>query len=235
MKNLFKILPAIFVLLLGNCAFAAEKEQFVSVADNAGVLTAAVEKYINTQNKMLSEKCGAKIVFVTANSSGELSLNEYADAVAAEWGINSGENPNSVLVVYCPAEHDYTAVASDAISRALTNVYLEKCLINYTEADFDAKNYSAAAVKTFNAIAGWYAEHYNGVELSLTEDMTDYESMVSSEEEAQHRKKVSRRVIVTSSVIFGITLALYIRRRLRILRFQKKRRERRMHYLRLKR
>ena len=53
-------------------------------------------------------------------------------------------------------------------------------------------------------------------------------------EKAENRRKMTNRTLtVTFSVIFVLAAVLYVRRRLRILRIQKKRRERRTRYLRL--
>lgn len=235
MKKSLTVLMLVLLFLLPMSVFAAEEAPFRSVDDSAGIISRAAEKYINTQNKLLSDSCGAKIIFVTVNSTDELTLGEYAENLAQSWKINSDKAKNSVIVVYNPKTHDYTAKVSDAVSRALTNVFIENCLINCTEPDFAEKNYSDAAVKTFNAIAAWYEDNYKSVNLNLTDDMSDYEAMINSENEEIHRKKVNRALVITFSVIFVLFAVLYVRRRLRIMRIRKKRRERRTRYLRLDR
>lgn len=228
-----KKLIALILILLLPLAALADKAVSPYVQDDANIIDEAAQRYINTQNAILEKACGARIIIVTTMEMNRLTLAKYADFLAASYKINSGKHQNSVIVILNPKTHDYTAVVSDAISRALTGVFIEECLINYMEPDFAKKKYETAAVKTFNAIAGWYAENYKSVELNLTDDMSEYKALISTEKAENRRRKTNRTLTVTFSVIFVLAAVLYVRRRLRILRIQKKRRERRTRYLRL--
>ena len=232
MKKLLNIL--ILILCICMPAHASEVPESISVHDYAEVLSPAAEKYIETQNSALSKKCGAKIVFLTENSTGELSVNEYANTIYREWGIKSIGRSNSIMVLMCPQKEDYTIIVSEGISGALTNVYANQCLVSYMEPDFAKEDYSSAAVKTYNALASWYNDNYNNVSLGLTDDLTEYEAMVDYEEKKARRKTVSTALAITVTVIVIMIISMYIRKKLRLRRLRKKRLERRKQYLKLR-
>lgn len=233
MKKLINAI-IIFIMCLFISAQASDIPENISVHDYAGVLSPATEKYIDLKNKELSEKCGAKIIFLTQNTTGELSLNEYAETVFDGWNIGSIGRSNSVFVLMSPEKEDYTIIVSEGISGALTDAYAQECLVNYMESDFDKENYDVAAVKTYNAFASWYNDNYKNVSLSLTDDLSEYEAMVDSEEKEAHRKTVSAALAVIISVILILTVTMYVRRQLRLRRLRKKRLERRKQYLKIR-
>ena len=228
MKRIF------FILFIFLIPAAASASPLISTfeTDGAQVISKAAERYIDTQNRALSKKCGAQIIVATVKSTGELTLAEYADELYKNLGMKSFEKSNSVLIVMCTGKRDYTVIVSDGISRALTMSYAERCFAEYMEKDFSKKDYSADAVKTYNGFAKWYNDNYNNVSLEITDDLSEYESIIDSEEKKQHRRIVNRSAAVAVSVLAFVIIIMYVRRRLRIVKAQRKRRERRMDYLR---
>lgn len=229
MKRILNII--ILIICLCICAHASEIPENVSIHDNADVLSPATEKYIYTQNEELSQKCGAKIVFLTDNSTGENSVKDYASLIFDKWGIKSIGRENSVFVFMCPQKNDYTVLVADGISAALTNMYAEECLVNYMEDDFNEKNYDGAAIKTFNALASWYNENYNNVELSLSEDMSEYEAIVDSEEKEAHRKTISTTLAILIAIAAVIVISTRIKKQIRMKKLEKRRIERKKRYM----
>lgn len=230
MKKLLNILISFSILF--TFAYAAEVPDTISVHDNAGILSSSTEKYILTQNEALSKSCGAKIIFLTDDTTDELSTNEYANFIFKEWNIEKIGRSNSVLVFMCPEKNDYIVLVSDGISAALTKVFANECLVKYMEPDFAKKNYDEAAVKTYNAFAGWYNDNYNKVELSLTEDLSEYEAIVDYEEKVSRRKTISITIIIVLIAVAALSTSIYVRRKMRMKRLQKRRIERRRRYMR---
>ena len=230
MKKIFSVFILIFLLLLNTVVIASDVPEEISVNDNAGVLSRAAEKYIASQNELLSKACGAKIVVVTENPPKEMSVNEYAQLIAEQWRINSIGRSNSVLILMAPEARDYAVVISDGISGALTDVYAEKCLISFMEPDFAKKEYSDAAVKTYNGIAKWYNKNYKNVSLKLTDDISKYEKMVETEKKEANRRTAARVSAVIAVIVAVVAVILYIRKRIRIMKLRQKRRERRRRY-----
>lgn len=231
MKKIFSVFILIFLLLPNISVIASDVPEEISVNDNAGVLSRSAEKYIASQNKLLSKACGAKIVVVTENPPKEMSVNEYAQLIARQWHINSIGRSNSVLILMAPAARDYAVVISDGISEALTDVYAQNCLINFMEPDFAQKRYSDAAVKTYNGIAEWYNKNYNNVSLKLTDDISKYKKMVETEKEEENRRTKIRISSVIAVIIVCAAAVMYIRKRIRIMKLRQKRNERRKRYL----
>jgi len=227
------ILICLILSLVANSVYASNDEEFLSVIDNAGILSEAVERYICTQNKILSEDTGARIIVATGVNTGELTVSEYARELYKELGIEHIGRNNSVFIFISEEEKDYCLIVSEGISAALTDTYAQKCLVKYMEADFDKGNYSSAVVKTFNAFGSWYAEKYN-TDIDFTEDMSEYNTIVKTE---RTRKRI-RTVLIVLLVVF-VTLGLMsaiirYRRNKRMERLRQKRQERRRRYMQIK-
>ena len=222
----------IFILIV-SILFAipakAREEEYISVSDGALVISEEVERYIYTQNKELEEKTGARIIFATISDSGENSVTDYADLLYKELGIGSIGRRNSVFVLLCMEENEYCIKLSDGISAALTESQAQKMLVKYMEKDFAKSDYDDAVLKTYNHLASWYEEEYD-INLSLTEDLSDYKSMVKTEKE----RKLLKNIIITSLAVIAAGGALYAlvryRRKKRMQNLLKKRQERRRRY-----
>lgn len=227
MKKLFLFI--LIVSLVSSVGVSAREEEFLSVSDAASMLSEETERYIYTQNKILSEKTGARIIIATAPETGELTVTEYAGKLFDEMGIKSIGRNNSTLILLCKEENEYCIKLSDGISAALTESYAQSCLSRFMEDDFAKENYDDAVLKTFNEFASWYAKQY-AVKLSLTEDMSDYKSIIKTEKE----RKLLKNILITLAIVLAAVGALYtfihIRRRKRMQRLLKKRQERRRRY-----
>ena len=233
MKRIVCLLIA-FVILSLPSVYAREEEDFLSVTDGASILSEEVERYIYTKNKLLDEKTGARIIIATATDTGELSVNEYARELHKNLGVSGIGRNNGVFVFICSSDKDYTLIVSPGINAALTDSYAQKCLVEYMEADFENGNYDEAVVKTFNAFGRWYNDTYD-TDISFTEDMTEYKSIIRNEKQ----RKSIRRVAVVSIwvIVIGVlfTLIIRYRRNKRMEKLRKKRQERRKRYMEIKR
>ena len=226
MKKLFVFI--LIMSMLSSLAFAKE-EEFTSVSDMASMLSEEAERYIYTQNKILDKKAGARIIVASAYESGELSLTEYADRLYDEMGLDYIGRKNSILVVLCRDEKDYCIRLSDGISAALTESYAQKCLVECMEKDFDKGKYDKAVIKTFNRLASWYSEQY-GIKLNLTEDMSDYKSIIKTEKEQKLLRNSLIITVVTVAAVGGLYAFVYFRRKKRMKNLLRKRQERRRRY-----
>jgi uncharacterized membrane protein YgcG len=66
-----KLLVFILIIsMLSSVTAFADDEEFTSVSDGASILSEATERYIYTQNKILSDKAGARVIIATATDSG---------------------------------------------------------------------------------------------------------------------------------------------------------------------
>lgn len=231
MKKLFYTLLLLAAICIPVNGFAADIVPAAD-ADAAHIISKAAERYIDTKNKELSSKCNANIVIATVNSLSELTIGEYAKELFKTYRLNSGKKSNSVLVVFCTEKNDYTVVVADGISGSLTMQTAEQYLTEYTEKDFAKKNYSKAAVKTYNGIAKWYNDNYNNLDISLTDDISEYAAAVKSEQQNQHRRAVNRKIILSVTAAAVLIILFYTKRRMRLIKARKKRNERKLRYMR---
>lgn len=225
-----KLLVFILIIsMLSSVTAFADDEEFTSVSDGASMLSEATERYIYTQNKILSDKAGARVIIATATDSGELSITEYADKLYDEMGIGHIGRKNSVFILLCRDENDYCIKVSDGISAALTDSYAQSCLAECMEKDFAKENYDKAVIKTYNRLASWYAKQYD-IKLSLTEDMSDYKNMIKTEKERKLLKNVIIISLVVIVVVGGLYALIHFRRKKRMKDLLRKRQERRRRY-----
>lgn len=228
MKKIVIMFLLIFSVVTVN-TYAKKTEEFISTLDYAGIISDSAERYIYTQNKTLFKKTNARVVFATAEDTGEISAYDYAKELYDSLGIKNIGRNNSVFVFLCPGEKDYCIIVSDGISATLTESYAQKYLVKYMEKDFDKGNYDDAVIKTFNAFAQWYQEQYR-TELDLTEDMGDYDDIIKNEKRMETIRKV---VIIFAIVIAFVALCIFTgrrRRRKKEEKLLKKRQERRRRY-----
>ena len=223
----------IFTFVFSMPVFAKKSKDFLSVVDNADVLSEETERYIYTQNKLLSEKTGARIIFYTAEDTGELNVSEYASKLFDELGVSKIGRSNSVFVFMCTGDRDYSLIVSNGISASLTNSYAQKCLVEYMEPDFDKGDYDKASVRCFNAFGNWYSDTYS-IDMEFTEDLSEYKSIIKTE-------KQQRKIRTAFKVIFWIVLVVSVlyaliryRREKRMKKLREKRQERRKRYMQIK-
>jgi len=229
MKKAISILMCI--LFLFTTAYA--EDEFLSIQDEAAMISPDVERYVLTQNKHLSEETGARIIFVTDKTTGELSVVEYTQKLYDDLDVASYGRKNCILIFMAEEAQDYHIIISDSISAALPRHEAQKILVNNMEADFEKGNYDKAVVKTYNAFAEWYCEKYN-VELELTENMNAYKNIIETEEKERELMKVLMVILLVSVVLGVLYFFARMRRRKRILMLKKRRQERRKKYMQIK-
>ena len=120
------------------------------VLDEADVISASTENYINKKNNALAEACGAQIVFVAVDFTGNYSTHDYAYEVFNSWGIGDKKENNGMLYVLAVGAEDYYALPGSGVLDVLSGGALDALLNDYMEPDFAAGDYDAAVRKTFD-------------------------------------------------------------------------------------
>lgn len=230
-KQMKKLFIAAAILLTLTISAAADSDAPSYVTDDAGVLSEGSERYMNTLSATLKKACGGAVYVVTKHDSGDMTANQYAEKLYKEMSVDSSGRSNSVLIYVSIADKDYSIQTSDGISASLTGEYVQKCLFEHMEPDFSKKKYNAAVVKTYNSIAKWYNDSYSNVELKLTDDMQQYDDIVSSEHEQAQRRRTNRTLTVVTVIIVSAVALLYTRRKIRLKKLREKRKKRRLRYL----
>lgn len=120
------------------------------VLDEADVISDSTERYINEKNNSLAEACGAQIVFVAVDFTGNYSTHDYAYELFNQWGIGDKKANNGMLYVLVIGAEDYYALPGSGVLDVLSGGALDNILMDYMEPDFAAGDYDAAVRATFD-------------------------------------------------------------------------------------
>lgn len=131
------------------------------VYDEADVISASTEQYINEKNAALDEACGAQIAIVAVDFTGDYSIDDYAYELFNKWGIGDKSKDNGLLFVLSIGAEDYYAMPGEGITGVFSGGTLSTLLNDYLEADFAAGNYDAGVRKTFDRALEIMLAHYN--------------------------------------------------------------------------
>ena len=167
----------IFIFLFTSfpfCANAHEKPEEVSFSDFSGIISDGAKDYIKSRNSILFSTTGAKIIFVTTDSTNGISASEYAKSLYSSWNISSIGRGNSVLIVMSDKTKDYGIIQGKNIKRTLDDTLLYKLVSEDFEPHFAKGNYSRAVISLYNKLGKWYEENYNSLNLNLDDDTDKY-------------------------------------------------------------
>lgn len=120
------------------------------VLDEADVISASTESYINEKNNALAEECGAQIAFVAVDFTGSYSIHDYAYEVFNSWGIGDKDENNGMLYVLAIGADDYYALPGAGVLDILSGNNLQSILDDCMEPDFAVGDYDSAVRKTFD-------------------------------------------------------------------------------------
>ena len=153
MKRLLAL--TLSLLLLCAAALAAdipEPTEDFYVYDGANVLTYETEGHIVFCNELLDDACGAQIVFVTVDTVGNESIDDYALALYNDWQIGDARKHNGVLVLLAIDDDDYYALTGTGLDLELSAGILKEYVDEYLEPDFAERDYDEGVRKLFDAL-----------------------------------------------------------------------------------
>ena len=185
MKRLCALLLALF--LLSGAAFAAEIPELTEdfyVYDGANVIDYETEGHIVFCNDVLYEACGAQIVFVTVDTVGDMSIDDYALELLNDWGIGDSQKQNGFLVVLAIEDENYSWMPGTGLDIELSAGVVHQMTQEYLEADFAAGNYDAGVRKLFDALFERIAEICDA-NVTLAEGDARFEAFLETEAGAQ--------------------------------------------------
>ncbi len=212
--NIYKrIFAAFFCLLLIVGTIAAYAQ--VSLADTgiydpSGKVSDEAVLYITNRNNSLYSKTGAKVLIALIPTSGGNSLADYANNMFARENIDYYGKKNSVLIVISCDEKDYWARSAVAVSQSLTDEVLGGYLVDAFEPYFAEDKFSEGVINLYDAVSGWYMDHYELLDLNdvlATDEQTDNET--SSPVLLEIIEKVL--FIIVLLLIFGVILLYLIK------------------------
>ena len=110
-------------LLFLRAALAAdipEPTEDFYVYDGANVLTYETEGHIVFCNRELYDACGAQIVFVTVDTVGGETMDDYASRSINDWQMGDARKHNGFVVVLAIDDDDYYALTGTGLDLELS-------------------------------------------------------------------------------------------------------------------
>ena len=148
------ILAVLCALFAAAPALAANVEQPTGyyASDFASVLTGEAKNHIEVNAKRLENATGAQIVFVTLRTTQPYTTEDYANALFNTWKIGGAQKQNGILVLLAVSDEDYYTLEGTGLERNLPPSDLSAMWNEYLEPDFAKGDYSAGAIKYFDAL-----------------------------------------------------------------------------------
>lgn len=161
-KMLAALAAAVCLALAPGAALAVvEPTEEFYVADYADVIDADTEKYIIEKNEELLNATGGEIVVVAVDFMDGMYSDDYAMAVAENWGgIGDANRNNGFLLVFAVGENKVYAMAGSGLQDELPASKIERYLEDSFYDDYDAGNYDRAVRGFFDDIYDWYVDFY---------------------------------------------------------------------------
>lgn len=205
-KNLYRIflfivIQSFFVLPVS----AHVKPDDISLNDYSGVISAGVKEYIKSNNTQLFLQTGAKIIFVTTNSTQGMSALEYTKNLYSSWDISDIGRNNSVFVVMCTDTIDYSVIQGKNIRRILNDSVLYEFISKDFEPYIANGDYDSAVMSLYNCLAKWYSDHYSGLNLSLDDNFGKYKTGVKTADTEEEPSRLCLWIFIFVSFIMLIT------------------------------
>lgn len=170
---------ALALLLMATLAFAEipkPSEDFWYL-DSANVLSEETEGEIFFANQRLYDACGAEIVVVAVNSTGNLSTSDYAYELFNDWQIGK-DTYLGMLLVMAIDDEDYYAMTGTKLENYLSAGELSEMLNQYLEPDFASGDYDAGARSFFEAAYAFVSDELN-LNLSVADARREAQSYIS--------------------------------------------------------
>ena len=174
-KKFFALLTAL-ALLGGALAMPASAASLVDlpdlpsdqcVVDDANMLSADTESWLNSVNGILQSQCsGATIAVLTLDGVGNSTTEVCAQTAFNTWGVGSKTENNGVLILLVRqtpqySDGDYFMLLGTGLQGTDLEKQVSTILQNDMEDDFAAGNYDAAIQRTVLTVSDDLAGLYN--------------------------------------------------------------------------
>lgn len=159
-KTLIALLLALMLLATPALAVLDPDSDFY-VLDEADVLSAETEERIIYNNDLLNKACGAQLVFVTVDTTGSESIDDYCYELFNEWGIGSSTENNGFLVLLAIDDDNYYALPGSGLEKRFSAGDIKLMLDEYLEPDFAAKDYDSGVRLLFDNLFNEVSDMYS--------------------------------------------------------------------------
>ena len=128
--------------------------------DEVGVLSDALKGEIYFSNQLLNATCGAQLVVVVVNTTGDMSISDYGIEMFNTWGIGDRAKENGFLLLLAIQDDNYYAVSGKGLDALITSETLTDMFNQYLEPDFAIRRYGDGVQKfyevLFERVSGYF-------------------------------------------------------------------------------
>ena len=146
--------------------------------------TYETEGHIVFCNRELYEACGAEIVFVTVDTVGNETMEDYCLALINEWEVGDARKQNGFVVVLAIDDDDYGWMPGTGLDLELSAGVVHELADAYLEPDFAARDYDAGARKFFDVLFERIAD-ICGADVTLADGDARFKAWLNTEDGAE--------------------------------------------------
>ena len=139
----------------------------IYVQDNAGVISASVQGYLQDLGRQLDQKTTAQLVVVTVKSLNGAPLEDYSLKLLRDWGIGNKEKNNGVLMLVSTGDRKSRIEVGYGLEGKLTDSFTGKIQDQYMVPYFRKGTYEEGIAKGYEVLAQSIAREYN-VQLAVS-------------------------------------------------------------------
>ena len=139
----------------------------IYVKDEAEVLSAPAEQYLQSLGRQLDQKTTAQLVVVTVKSLNGAPLEDYSLQILRTWGIGSKEKNNGVLLLISTGDRKSRVEVGYGLEGALTDSITGQIQDQFMIPYFKENKYEEGIIRGYEELARRIGREYN-VQLAST-------------------------------------------------------------------
>ena len=176
------LLALIALLCIGSAEVVQPNDDFWYL-DEANVLSEATEGEIFFANQRLYDACGAEIVVVAIDSTGNMAIDDYVYTLFNNWEIG-GNTYRGMLLLMAIEDDNYYVMPGTNMGNYFDSATIREMLDKYLEPSFSRKDYDQGTRLFFEAVYEKIADDLN-LNLSIADAKADYEAFTRSSVQLQ--------------------------------------------------
>lgn len=180
MKKFIACLMVLLMMAATALAVVSPSDDFY-VLDKANVLDADTEGMIVFSNDLLAADCGAQLVVVTVDSTGNEDIADYAYELFNDWGIGDKKAQNGFLLLLAIDDEDYYYLPGTGLDYDMSGGKIRPIIDEYLEPYFAKGDYDEGVSQTFEQLFAKMAK-VCGSDATTAQGKKDYEKWLSSDD-----------------------------------------------------
>jgi uncharacterized protein len=131
------------------------------VVDTSHIIDDATQQRLAAWILELKQKTTAEVAVVTVDTTGPISIEEYAVKLFQKWGIGQKGKDNGVLLLVAYKDHHMRIEVGYGLEGAVTDAYSSRIINDIMAPEFKQGNFSDGIEKGTAAIVSLIAKEYN--------------------------------------------------------------------------